>query len=40
MVAILVFSLMAGVFVIGGMWIATQDTKPVEKHPDGQNVKP
>ncbi|MEN9329958.1 MAG: hypothetical protein RLZZ484_1146 [Pseudomonadota bacterium] len=40
MFGILVLSLLAGAFVIGGMWIATQDTKPVEKHPDGQNVKP
>lgn len=40
MAAILVLSLIAGVFVIGGMWIATRDTKPLGKHPDGQNVEP
>jgi len=32
---ILVLSLVAGLVVIGGLWMATRDTKPVEKHPDG-----
>lgn len=40
MAAILIYSLMAGAFVIGGLWIATRDTKPLGKHPDEQNVEP
>jgi hypothetical protein len=31
---ILVLSLIAGVFVVGGLWMATRDTKPLEKDSD------
>ena len=31
---ILILSLVAGLVAIGGLWIATGDTKPVEKGPD------
>lgn len=34
---ILVLSLVAGLVVIGGVWMATRDTKPVEKHADVQH---
>ena len=30
---ILILSLVAGLVAIGGLWIATRDTKPVQKHP-------
>ena len=29
---ILILSIVAGLVVIGGIWMATSDTKPVEKH--------
>lgn len=32
---ILVLSLVAGLVVGGGIWMATRETKPVEKHPEG-----
>ncbi len=32
---ILVLSLVAGLVVIGGLWLATRDTKPVEKDHAG-----
>ena len=31
---ILILSLVAGLVAFGGFWIATGDTKPVEKHQD------
>lgn len=33
---ILVLSLVAGLVVAGGLWMATRDTKPEEKHPVGR----
>ena len=34
---ILVLSLVAGLVVVGGLWMATRDTKPVEEHSDGHH---
>ena len=34
---ILILSLVAGLVAIGGFWIATQDTKPVDKQLDVNN---
>lgn len=31
---ILVLSLVAGLVVAGGIWMATRDTKPAAKHPE------
>lgn len=30
---ILILSLVAGLVVIGGLWIATGEAKPVDEHP-------
>lgn len=30
---ILVLSIVAGLVVVGGLWMATRDTKPVSKRP-------
>jgi hypothetical protein len=35
---ILVLSLIAGMVVLVGIWMATRDTKPVDKHPDGHHT--
>lgn len=35
---ILVLSLIAGMVVVGGIWMATRDTKPVDKRPDGHQI--
>jgi hypothetical protein len=35
---ILILSLVAGLVVIGGLWMATRDTKPVEKISDRHNA--
>lgn len=32
---ILVLSLIAGLVVIGGLWMATRDSQPTKKQPDG-----
>ena len=34
---ILVLSLVAGLVVAGGLWLASRDTKPTAKHDDTQN---
>ena len=34
---ILVLSLVAGLVVVGGIWMATRDSKPDVKHPDGHH---
>ena len=31
---ILILSIVAGLVTVGGLWMATRDTKPAEKHPD------
>ena len=36
-VQILILSLVAGLVVVGGVWMATRDTKPVDKQSDGNN---
>lgn len=35
---ILVLSIVAGLVVIGGVWMATRETKPAEKHQDGHRT--
>lgn len=34
---ILVLSLVAGLVAIGGLWLASRDTKPTHNQEDGQN---
>ena len=34
---ILVLSLVAGLVVAGGLWLASRDTKPVANHDDKQH---
>lgn len=35
---ILVMSIVAGLVVIGGIWMVTRDTKPEEKHQDDHRI--
>lgn len=35
---ILVLSLVAGLVVIGGLWMATRDSQPAKKRPDGHHA--
>lgn len=35
---ILVLSIVAGLVVIGGIWMATRDSKPEDKHLDDHRV--
>lgn len=35
---ILILSIVAGLVVIGGIWMATRDTKPADKHLDDHRI--
>jgi uncharacterized protein YneF (UPF0154 family) len=34
MAGIVILSIIAGLVVVGGFWIASRDTKPQNKHPN------